>query len=311
MFLFRPERGLPAPPRWHRGWAGENRPGSELSPVLRSGPDPPVPDSVHPGADRPAGEGVLPGELRVQAAAVWAGGCFKPAGNHHQGETVEVFFIWFLYESEEILFEMFDKRKHYRSIRGHERVKAEVSSCCCCFSEGGRRLMFDPLCLRLRCGSRTAGWKTNASAWPWRGLTPPTRPSTPTWWATPPPRGTCRTPSRPTSPYLTTPPWGSGRPPLRPRPLSRTLCAPWTASGSCPIPTRGQSSCAPSDILRSTQVTASVRGGVPAPAWPATRLSPTGSPDPPARTSLAPQRAERTLLSLSRLRCSANPHLWH
>lgn len=176
------------------------------------------------------------------------------------------------------------------------------------------RLIFDSVCLCPRCGFRTAGWKTSASVWPWLGLTPPTRPSTPTWWATRRPRGTCPTPSRPTCRYLTTPTWVWELARLRPPPLSPIPCAPSTVSGCCLTPTRGPSSCAPSDTRPCTRVrpTASVPEEVRAPAWPATPVNPTVSqPGPPHRTSLAPQLAGLTLLSLSRLQFSANPHLWH
>lgn len=43
--------------RWLPGLAG----------LQRQRPDAPLPHRLHPRADRPAGEGVLPGELRVQA----------------------------------------------------------------------------------------------------------------------------------------------------------------------------------------------------------------------------------------------------
>lgn len=184
----------------------------------------------------------------------------------------------------------------------------------CLWVNRGLWLMFDPACLCSRCGFRTAGWKTSASVWLWRGLTPPTRRSTPTWWATLRPRGTCPTPSHPTCRYLTTPTWVSVPARLRPPPLSPTLCAPLTVSGCCLTPTRGRSSCAPSDTPPCTRVrpTASVPEEVPAPAWPVTPVNLTASqPGLPARTSLAPPLAELTLLSLSRLQCLANPHLWH
>lgn len=179
---------------------------------------------------------------------------------------------------------------------------------------GGLWLMFDPACLCPRCGFRTAGWRTSVSVWPWRGLTPQTRPSTPTWWATRRPRGTCPTPSRPTCRFLTTPTWESALGRLPPPPLSPTPCARSTVSGCCLIPTRGRSSCAPSDTPPSTRVrpTASVPEETPVPAWPVTPVNPMASQAGQlARTSLAPQLAGLTPLSHSRLQCSANPHLWH
>lgn len=175
-------------------------------------------------------------------------------------------------------------------------------------------LIFDSACLCSRSGFKTAGWKTNASVWRWRGLTPPTRPSTRTWWAMRQPQGTCPTLSHHTCRCLITPTWALElvRHPRPPR--SPTPCAPSTVSGCCHIRTRGRSCCAPLGIRPCTPVrlTAWVLEGVPVPAWRVTPANPTASQrDPPPRTSLALQRAGLTLLSLSRLQFSVNPHRWH
>lgn len=69
---------------WKRCWVRDGRLQSGLS-FLFSWSDSPVPNSVHPGADRPSGEGVLPGELRVQAAEVRTGGSFKSTWDYNQG----------------------------------------------------------------------------------------------------------------------------------------------------------------------------------------------------------------------------------
>lgn len=175
-------------------------------------------------------------------------------------------------------------------------------------------LIFDSACLCSRSGFKTVGWKTSASVWPWRGLTLPTRPSTPTWWAMRQPPETCPTPSPHTCRCLITHTWALElvRHPRAPR--FPTPCAPWRVSGCCLIHTRGRSCCAPSDTRPCTPVrpTASAPEGVPAPAWPAIPASPTASrPDRTLRTSPVPQRAGLTLLSLSHLQFSANPHRWH
>lgn len=70
--------------QWKRGWVRDACLHSGLS-FLFSGSDSPVPNSVHPRADRTSGEGILPGELRVQAAEMRTGCRFESTWDYNQG----------------------------------------------------------------------------------------------------------------------------------------------------------------------------------------------------------------------------------
>lgn len=69
---------------WKRCWVWDACLQSGLS-FLFSWSDSPVPNSVHPRADRTSGEGILPGELRIQAAEMRTGCRFKSTWDYNQG----------------------------------------------------------------------------------------------------------------------------------------------------------------------------------------------------------------------------------
>lgn len=69
---------------WKRCWVWDACLQSGLS-FLFSWSDSPVPNSFHSRADRTSREGILPGELRVQAAEMRTGCRFKPTWDYNQG----------------------------------------------------------------------------------------------------------------------------------------------------------------------------------------------------------------------------------
>lgn len=84
LHIDRSKWGFSGSPEWKRCWVWDAcvRSGHTF---LFSWSDSPVPDCFHPGADCTSGEGILPGELRVQASEMRTGGGSESTWDYNQG----------------------------------------------------------------------------------------------------------------------------------------------------------------------------------------------------------------------------------